>query len=193
MNRSTLRSLIAVSASAIVALSVSPLGAAAQSAPSAVLSVDQVRDDFSSQGYQVNGPITWWTNNHVTTFTVFDRAQQPGQSSRVLMVLVYPDIATAQAEIDKAQAREAVEHPDQLTGATGPHLVPGYGPSLVRQNVALVESTQQELNQQYAAELAMNDQAMFGTGQATLATPTPMTQAVDADFLSALDNSIANL
>jgi hypothetical protein len=193
MNRSKLLSLGAVFASAIVTLSVSPFAANAQPAPSTTLGVDQVRDEFLAEGYQVDVPVTWWTNSHVTTFTVSDDSPQPGQSDRVLMVLVYPDIATAQAEIAKAQAEESNSQSGELTGATGPRLVQGYGPSLLLQNVALVESTRQELAQQYAAERAADDQAVFGTSAPTLLASAPVTTAVDADFFSALDSGIANL
>ena len=93
-------------------------------------------------------------------------------------------------QVDR-QVRQAAEDQDHPTRHPKPGADPRNGHR--RQNVALVESTRQELNQQYAAELALNDQPMFGSGQATLATPTPMTQAVDGDFLSALDNGIANL
>jgi hypothetical protein len=193
MNRSRLLSLGAAFASAIVALSVSPFAANAQPAPSSSLSVEQVRDEFLADGYQVDAPTVWWTNNHVTTFTVSDASPQPGQSDRVLMVLVYPDIATAQADIAKAQAQGSNGQPNELTGAAGPRLVPGYGPSLLLQNVALVESTRQELAQQYAAERAADDQAVFGTSATTLPATAPVTTAVDADFFSALDSGIANL
>src|SRR5579859_4982660 len=169
MNRPTLRSLSAVFASAIVALSAAPLAANAQSAPSTDLTVDQMRAEFVADGYQVGAPLSWWTNNHVTTFTVFDNSPQNG---RIVMVLVYPDAATAQAETAGS---------DQLTG---PRLVPGYGPALVRRNVALVESSGQELSQRYAAEQALQEQAEFGASSVAPIAPTLVTTAVDAEFLT---------
>jgi hypothetical protein len=192
MNRSTVRSLSVVFAGAVVALL--PLTAAAQPASTADMTADQVRADFQSLGYQVDTPTTWWTNNHVTTFTVSDRSDQGSASGRVLMVLVYPDTATAQSELTRAQAREAADNADLTPAAAGPHLVPGYGPSILLHNVALVESTQQELTRRYAAQLDRDNLAVFGTGQATEPTPAPAAAyAVDLDFLSALDNGIANL
>jgi hypothetical protein len=47
------------------------------------------------------------------------------------MVLVYPDLATADVERTKIQAEEA---------AATAHLVPGYGLSTWRGSIALVES-----------------------------------------------------
>ncbi|MBV9323341.1 MAG: hypothetical protein JO352_06095 [Chloroflexi bacterium] len=173
-----LRSISAVFASGIVALSAAHFVASAQSAPTTDLSVEQVRAEFIADGYQVGAPLNWWTNNHVTTFIVSDASQQSG---RVVVVLVYPETATAQAETSGA---------DQLTGR---RLVPGYGPALVRQNVALVESTWQELSQQYTAEQALQNEAEFGASSVMPTPPAPVTRAVDADLLSALDSAIATL
>jgi hypothetical protein len=178
MNRPTLRSLSAVFASGIVALSAAPYVASAQSAPSTDLTAEQVRAEFVADGYQVSAPLNWWTNNHVTTFTVSDGSQQ---SDRVVTVLVYPDAATAQTDTAGA---------DQLTGR---RLVPGFGPALVRQNVAMVESTRQDLNQLYSAEQAMQDATEFGATSITPVAPTLVTRAVDAEFLSALDSAMATL
>jgi hypothetical protein len=51
------------------------------------------------------------------------------QNDRIVMVLVYPDATTAQAEAGGS---------DQLTGR---RLVPGYGPAQVWRKVVLVESS----------------------------------------------------
>ena len=44
--------------------------------PTADMTADQVRAGFEDLGYQVGAPTTWWTSNHVTTFTVADRSTQ---------------------------------------------------------------------------------------------------------------------
>jgi hypothetical protein len=181
MNRPTLRSISAFVASAIVALSAAPFAANAQETSPTALTVDQVRNEFIADGYQVGTPVNWWTNNHVTTFTVSD---DPAQGDRVLTVLVYPDTATAQAETARA---------GQSNDPAGPYLVPGFGPAIMLQNVAVVESTRQQLAQRYAVELALQDQAEFGASSVLPQAPTQVTTAVDADFLSALDASTTNL
>jgi|SRR5579864_6257973 len=170
MNRPIIGSISAVFASCIVAFS-GPLAANAQSTPSTDLTVDQVRADFAADGYEVGAPVNWWTNDHVTTFTVSVASQQ---NDRVVLVLVYPDTATAQADTAGM---------DQLSG---PRLVPGYGPALVRHNVALVETSGQELDQRYTAEQAL-------PGSVVPITPAPVTTAVDVEFINALDSSFANL
>jgi hypothetical protein len=71
--------------------------------------------------------------------------------------------------------------------------VAGYGPSILLNNVALVESTQQELARRYAAELDRDNLVVVGTGVSMGSTSAPSTHAVDLDFLSALDKRFANL
>jgi hypothetical protein len=105
-------------------------------------------------------------------------------SDRVLMVLVYPDTQTARDEKAKA---------DQTADPSGRSLVPGFGPAVQRQNVALVESTGRELRQRYGTELALRDQQDFGASSEFTTAPTVVTTAVDADFLSALDEAVANM
>jgi len=175
VNRTPVRSIGAVFAGAIVAFGAAPFAASAQSTD---LTVDRVRSEFVADGYQVSAPLNWWTNNHVATFTVSDAS---GQNDRIVMVLVYPDTATAQTETAGS---------DQLAG---PRLVPGYGPALVRQNVALVESTQQALSQRYTSEQASQEVADFGATAVMPAAPAPVTRAVESEFISALDASFAAL
>src|SRR6266851_3913526 len=104
MNRATLRSLSVVLTSAVVALW--PLAAGAQPVSAPSMTADQVRDQFVSQGFQTDPPVTWWTTN-ATSFRVYDAKQPADQNGRVLMVLVYPDLATAQAEGSLARAHQA--------------------------------------------------------------------------------------
>jgi hypothetical protein len=187
MNRSTLSSFAIIVATAAVCLS--PVSVAAQAATG--LTTDEVRTAFVEQGYRVSAPLTWWTSDHVTTFMVSD-GEQRGSTGRVVMVLVYPDVATAEAERARAQTREAADTSGALS-TDAPHLVPGYGPGVWRNNVAIVESTEDELSRRYAAEL---DQEASGLSNAT-GTVAPATRpaeyAVDLDILLALDGARVNL
>jgi hypothetical protein len=162
MNRSTLGSLGFVLASAVVALA--PQSTNAQS----LTSDDQIRSGCINQGYQVEAPTNWWTNDGVTTFRVSDAT-----TGRILMVLVYPDLATADAETA--------------------HLVLGYGLSTWRGNVPLVESTTDDLRRQYAAQLDLANQ--FGTDGLATAQPVQAqpTYAVDLHFLNVIDGATVNL
>jgi hypothetical protein len=163
-------------ASAVV--SASPMAAGAQPAPDADFTPDQLRTQYSQHGYQVEAPIQWWTTDQVTSLRVFD-----ARTDRVVMVLVYPDSGVADAERARAQALEA----------TGSHLVPGYGLSAWHQNVALVESTREELGRQYAAEQEGHNQMLLGGGGTDEVVRVEVTRAVDLDFLSIVDTGVVRL
>jgi hypothetical protein len=190
MNRFTLRSLGVVLASVIIALS--PLAAGAQPAPTADLTPDQVRAQFIRLGYHADAPITWWTNQ-VTTFRVYDPVEQASPTGRIVMVLIYADTATAEAERSKAQGREEGYLLDAVALDRSPRLVPGYGPSSWHKNVALVQASHQELVRQYAAELDRDNLVVVSTSGRTELTATRSRQAVDANFLGVLDNAVVTL
>jgi hypothetical protein len=102
------------------------------------------------------------------------------------MVLVYPDVATADLERSGAVANDAA------TAGNGPHLIPGYGYSMWRENVALVESTTGELARQFTAEQAAGNQIMTGA-PATVETGNAPTYAVDLDVINVIDGETVNL
>ena len=180
MNRFSFSSLASAFAGAIAVLS--PLAANAQAAPAADFTPDQVQAQYVAQGFQVDAPVTWWTSNHVTTFRVSDPS-----SSRVIMVMVYPDTATAEAERSAAQPR------DTSAAGNGPHLIPGYGYSTWRQNVALVESTIDNLGRQYADEQAADSQVTTGLAASDESANLRPTYAVDLDIIGVIDGGTVNL
>jgi hypothetical protein len=168
MSRSTFRSFFFAAASAVIA--VVPLtSVGAQSVSGPALTPEHVISQYQAQGFQTSQPITWWTNGS-TTFTVEDPADQ----SSVVMVIVYPDAATAQA--------------DRRDGA---HLVPGYGPTIFQGNVALMQTTRAELARRYAAELNSNDPSYVRSAAAEIVAE-PST-AVGLDFLAVLQPELVNL
>ncbi|HEX8969036.1 MAG TPA: hypothetical protein VF937_14215, partial [Chloroflexota bacterium] len=136
---------------------------------------------FTSAGYVADQPQSWdWTSPPVTSFQVHDTA-----SGRVVMVLVYPDVAAAQTEL-----RQAASH-DQVGAGSGPHLIPGYGPSVWNANVAMVEATESQLARLYQAQ-ADRDNGVY-VDLALNPDPNESTLAVDFDFQQALDSSAVNL
>jgi hypothetical protein len=180
MNRSA--RLIAASLAAAVCLW--PVAISAQEAPLPVagLTVEQARGAFSGAGYQVEPPLDWdWSSPPVSTFRVF------GEQGRVLMVLVYSDSATAQTERAQALANERVANPD----VTSPHLVSGFGASVWRGNVALVQSSQSELQRLVQAQTD-RENGIYVDDIAEREPSVP-TFAVDLDFQQALDFGAANL
>jgi hypothetical protein len=173
MNRSTFRSFLFAAASAIVAV-VPMTAAGAQSLGGSTMTPEQVRSQFLADGFQTSEPLTWWTNGS-TTFTVEDPTEQNSPAARILMVIVYPDMAAAAAE----------RH-------DGAHLVPGYGPSVFEGNVALMQSTRAELARRYAAELNSNDPGYVRSA----IVPEIAAEAnypVALDFLAVLQDGLANL
>lgn len=88
--------------------------------------------DYAAQDYQVEASLAWpWTGDGVTSFRVLAPA-----SDRMLMVLVFPSISGA-------------GYAHALADARNMPLVPGYGPAVWRENVALVESSADQLNRAY--------------------------------------------
>lgn len=146
------RVLIAV----LVAATMWPTVTSAQMVESEIQTPFEVREQFVAAGYLVDRETTWW-NTGVTTFTVRDASP----TDRVLMVLVYPD--TASAELDRSG---------------GAPLVPGYGKGEWHGNVALVQGSQRELAKY------LPDQA----GQLPLQDPVALAErpTVDADLLATI-------
>jgi hypothetical protein len=177
-SRSLLRGLVAVGCLWTLAGT-----ALAQNLPVAgpVLAVDQVRGAFSNAGYQVDQTLTWdWTSPPVSTVQVHDVSR-----GRVLMVLVYPTTAAAQLERSQALAREP-----RLDGGN-PHLIAGYGQSLWRGNVAMVQTTQSQLQRIFQLQLDRDD-GMY-VNPDLVQDPGLPEIAVDGDFQLALERGAANL
>src|SRR5579864_1284778 len=181
MNRSAIRDsfmdrrsraiLIVAAASAVVIASALGGAAGAQvspPSPPASMSVDDVRESFISSGFQVDRPHAWtWMNPPFTSLQVRDPASQ-----RVLMLMIYPDSAAAKTARSQALAHEP--------GQAEPHLIEGYGPSVWSDNVALVETTQSELDQ---LSQARSDEANGVEVDTNLAWEHSVTNdAVDLDF-----------
>jgi len=87
---------------------------------------------------------------------------------------VYPDPTAAQT---------AREH--------GPRLVIGFGESVWRGNVALVQTTRAELDRTFQLQQD-RDNGVFAEEPNVVREPGTPTTAVDLDFLQALENSAVN-
>jgi hypothetical protein len=123
------------------------VSAHSQDAPLAdtLLSVDRVRGAFTTAGYQVDRAQNWnWTSPPLNAFQVRDPA-----GGRVLVVLVYPSATAAQAGRLQAEAHEQAFNAEVQLGSPGPHLVLGYGPSVWTSNVAVVQTTETQLERLY--------------------------------------------
>lgn len=162
--------------------------AQAQVAPAdALITVDQVESAFTSAGYHLDQAVNWdWTSPPVTTFQVRDGL---GSNDRVLMVFVYSGTSAARSARLLAQAHDETAQNRGLVYSDehGPHLVPGYGESVWRRNVAMVESSQSELNRLFTSARDTDDGMVVQTG---LQSPLS-TRAVDDDFVALLSNGAA--
>jgi hypothetical protein len=153
-----------------------------------MLTVEQARTAFTSAGYQVDRAYTWdWTSPPVTSF----RVQDPS-TSRILMVLVYPSGEAALTSRLQATNREQALQPD-AAGAldVGPHLVVGYGNSTWNSNVALVQTTEAQLDRMFQAQ-ADRDNGV-SVNPAVADDPGLPNLAVDLDFQQALQSGAVNL
>ena len=185
MNRS-FRSVAAGLAAAVCLWPVSAGAQEAQPQPATGLTVEQAREAFAGAGYQVDEALTWsWTSPPVKTFQVRDL------HGRILMVLVYGSTTAAQAERLQAAAREQAQQAQPALSSVAPHLVLGYGTSVWRGNVALVQTTQWELDREYRVQEARENGVFVESS--LVGEPRPALFAVDFDFQQALENGAVNL
>ena len=128
-----------------------------------------------------------WTSPPVSSLQVHDVA-----NGRVLMVLVYPNAAVAQtARLQALRSEQAQNSGTPIAGDRGPHLVMGYGESVWLGNVALVETSQPELDR-WEQLLIERDLGVYVYPERVRATNQPRF-AVEQDFQQALTNTVANL
>ncbi len=139
------------------------------------LTVDQVREAFTTAGYRVDRIYDWdWTSPPATSLQVNDLA-----SGRVLLVLVYRGATAAQAGRQQAEANEQGR------------LVYGYGPGVWNNNIAMVQTTRA-----YVAQLdqMQNDRDCGTNLDADFAQdPWRPSIAVDVDFQQALQSAAGYL
>jgi hypothetical protein len=127
------------------------------------LTAEQVRTSFLHSGFQVEDALHWdWLSPPVASFRVWDHA-----NDRVLLVLVYADVAAVRQDI----------------------ALPGYGPTVLWHNVALAESNLSELSARYVAERDHDMQVATEQIPAWRMLDAAVRAPVDADLLSALFSS----
>jgi hypothetical protein len=146
--------------------------------------VDQLRTALVSSGYQVDAAHTWdWTQPSFTSFRVSDSA-----TGRVLTVVVYPTTSAA----DTARLQAAHGQAQNATVSDGPYLAVGFGPSTWNGNVAMVESTESELERLYQAQVDRDNGVVDEVSSVAADFERPAV-AVDVDFQEALVRSAVNL
>jgi phage-related tail fiber protein len=163
--------------------------AAAQAAPAAGASPQTVREHFAACGYAVQGaPVTRGT----AYLAVRDPTPLVSDDYRVSMIIVYTSQAAADAAHTHAhtaaQAETSVRWPYSVDN--GPQLLPGYGGSVWRNNLAIVQSSLRQLNSMVTEDTE--------TGESRVARPelqqlgfqsTLERYAVDRDLVDCLTDA----
>jgi hypothetical protein len=126
----------------------------------------------------VDQTVNWdWASPPNSTFQVHDPTH-----GRVLMVVVYASATAAQAGLLQARAHEQAQHPSAVaTTWNGPRLITGYGESIWRGNVALVQTTQAELDR--LSRLQNDRDNCVYVDPDPVQETQPPSFAVDPDFL----------
>jgi hypothetical protein len=164
----------------------SPVAVRAQSPPPA--SVEQARTAFREAGFRVDPAYTWDWTTPMSSFHVYDQTQD-----RVVLVLVYPSSAAAARARAEAWTQEESRLSTETRGAAdGPHLVTGYGRSLWRGNVALVQTTEATLRRVNWLQ-SQRDDGVYVEPAADRSESDSLAMVVDVDFLQALDGGAINL
>ena len=180
LGNSTRALLASVGATALLVLTTGPVHAQLTTPAEPVLTVDQVHQAFTTAGYRVDHVAAWgWTSPPVTSLEVRDSAGE-----RVLMVLVFASGAAAQSARRQARANEPAPTMGDSRTIPGPHLVPGYGPSLWSNNIAIVQTTSADLEHLYQMQNYRDCGINVDTGL-LMHYEWPDT-AVDVDFQQAL-------
>jgi hypothetical protein len=148
--------------------------------PLSALDIEQAREAFASFGFSLDRTLTWdWTSPPVQTFRVHDLSKD-----RVLMVFVYASRAAA----EDARAQASVNQ--QISDAS-PRLADGFGESVWRNNIALIEARQTALDRLYGSDAWRN------IGMPAAGGPAPGRMqpelVVDVDFQEALDSGTSHL
>jgi hypothetical protein len=154
------------------------------SASGPFITAEQARDAFMNAGYKADPIIdragrTPSLQTLLRTFDVHDPANR-----RMVMVLVFPSVEAAGLFRTTLAMDGETNRPDPL-------LVTGYGPSLWRGNVAMVESTESNLAR--VAQLqAGQDTGIYADPSGGPDPRAPDIQ-VDLDFQQALNSSDVNM
>jgi hypothetical protein len=110
----------------------------------------------------------------------------------VIIVLVYRSMTAAQAALLDADTHDqALNAGVPTTDGGAPHLITTYGRSVWNGNVAMVQTTQTDIERAYQAQIDCNrGLGVMPTASANAALPE---FSVDVDFLQAVQRGTVNL
>jgi hypothetical protein len=108
------------------------------------LTADQVQAAYTAQGYQIERTLQWGTAStwsRVTALVVSDRPGTERAHGRVVMVLIFPNQASAIGNRELAAEQDDRRGDGPPPAGHGPHLMDGYGYSTWFENAAVVEAS----------------------------------------------------
>ena len=171
---------------AIVVGSASPAAAVGP-----VLSMLEMRGQFASCGYQIGNPSAAIGNPYIVL-------RDPGADLvrdadyRIVVAIVYRDLdaATTAHARAHAQAEQRQRVRRLLNDDNGPQLLAGYGGSVWRANVALVESSRRTLNSIYSYDIQTDEARLARPELLELGFTSSVGQyAVDRDVVACLEDA----
>jgi hypothetical protein len=175
----------------LTALALGTLLAAPVAAAPYVMTSVQVRDQFLQCGYEVGNPGTPPTSRYLVV-------RDPGVSEvrgadyRIVMAIVYPSEAAARAQHERAhrQAEERLGVRWPFSDNQGPQLLAGYGASVWRANVALVQSSRRTLDSMYSWDVQTDETRLARPELFELGFVSNSREyGVDRDFVVCLDEA----
>jgi hypothetical protein len=188
MRRPVSMSLV-LSAAILASLAFESISAAAEEAPVALAPMT-VQQEFANCGFMVTDP---GSPPNARLIVVRD-ARSDTDNLRILTAIVYPDVDAALSAHEQAHsfAERHAQVDVPLNDDNGPQLLPGYGGTVWRNNVALMESNAQTLNSLYTWD-PMTDETRLANPQAFdlgfRLNPTGL--AVDRHFVDCVEHALA--
>jgi len=191
MRRPTKHGALLFLLSALAALAVWPTGAATAAAtPSGLTSLD-VRDQFTRCGYEIANPGAPTRSQYVVVEDP-GAALVRGANYRIVMAIVYPDAAAAIAAHLKAhrEAEDRLGARHVFSDNHGPQLLAGYGGSVWRVNVAMVETNSATLESMWAYDIQTHEARIARPELFDLGFDSSTTEyGVDRDFVACLEDA----
>jgi hypothetical protein len=172
------------------------LGLLTMTAPGAAaaaraLTISEVRTQFTQCGYEVGNPGSPGNTPYIVL-------RDPGASLvrnadyRIAMAIVYKDEAAAAAAHTRAhrQAEETVGERWPFSDDNGPQLLAGYGGSVWRANVAIVQSSARTLSSMYSSNSETDETQVARPELFELGFVSSYTQlGVDRDFVVCMEDA----
>jgi hypothetical protein len=164
----------------------------AAAATSRAMTTAEVRAQFAECGYEIGNPGSPESSPYIVLVDPGAR-QVRDTDYRIVMAIVYRDLEAATTAHARAHhlAEQRLSQLYAFSNDNGPQLLSGYGGSVWRANVALVESNSRTLNSMYSYDVEADEtrDARPELNELGFVTTSGSQYAVDRDFVSCLDDA----